>query len=187
MYPKVRVKEQHQDDRYAERDPKRSSCSPVKEYMPRAVVPMISVPKGNKDQEFVQNDRARSILRPRAVLSSPDNDRMIGKRNRMEKKQPSLPKNHKLVQSKHALCKIVPSPTQSCIPSQVVTRSPRNTRRKTKQEAGDSNSDPVKTRKGSKEDASDRKSDLKAKKGPAGAVPSGKLNQGTRRPSSVRT
>lgn len=75
--------------------------------MPRAVVPMISVPKGlifilmqsmtnksfigfcwdilqlslraypwisqagNKDQEFVQNDRARSILRPRAVLSSP--------------------------------------------------------------------------------------------------------------------
>ncbi|RVW90077.1 hypothetical protein CK203_035877 [Vitis vinifera] len=29
VYPKVRVKEQDQDDRFAERDPTRSSCSPV--------------------------------------------------------------------------------------------------------------------------------------------------------------
>ncbi|XP_065862970.1 uncharacterized protein [Euphorbia lathyris] len=105
------------------------SCFPVKEYrdisppriarVPNSYVPNIILPtntvlptesaseeadkKSNSDVEDRPNIRASSVARPRAVLSSPDNDAVIGNRNRNRVKalQPSALKNH----NRHTQCK----------------------------------------------------------------------------------
>ena len=121
---------------------------------------------------------------------------IIGKRNRIEKEQPPPPKNQNMVQSRHALCKIVPSPspspTRSCFPRKVVARSPRNTRRKTKEEAGNSNKDPpVKTRKSFKEETGNSnknppvKTRTSSKEGSDDRKSKEKASRGTGRSSSV--
>ncbi|XP_065862969.1 uncharacterized protein [Euphorbia lathyris] len=105
------------------------SASEVKEYrdisppriarVPNSYVPNIILPtntvlptesaseeadkKSNSDVEDRPNIRASSVARPRAVLSSPDNDAVIGNRNRNRVKalQPSALKNH----NRHTQCK----------------------------------------------------------------------------------
>lgn len=128
------------------------------------IMPTISASKGageidkNLDEDDKINIRANSILRPRAVLSSPDNDMMIGNNNRVKAKRPSGLKNPNLVQSRHAQCKII---------SSNITEGTVNTRKSKK--------------------ADDSKSDSKGKKGSATAVPSQKRYVRTSKPNSVRT
>jgi hypothetical protein len=128
------------------------------------IMPTISASKGageidkNLDEDDKINIRANSILRPRAVLSSPDNDMMIGNNNRVKAKRPSGLKNPNLVQSRHAQCKII---------SSNITEGTVNTRKSKK--------------------ADDSKSDSKGKKGSATSVPSQKRYVRTSKPNSVRT
>ncbi|XP_061356807.1 uncharacterized protein LOC133301201 [Gastrolobium bilobum] len=58
----------------------------------------------NTDDNKV-NIKASSIPRPRAVISSPDNDILIGNRNRNRDGRLSAPKNG-TVQNRHAHCKV---------------------------------------------------------------------------------
>ncbi|KAG2721962.1 hypothetical protein I3760_02G106800 [Carya illinoinensis] len=184
VYPKVKVKVKEQND---QDDPKGSSlfplnddsCFPVEHedlsplcvakipmsYVPNAPMPTISEPEGvgkndkkiDKDDNI--NNRASSILRPRAILSSPDNDVTIGNKNRSKKvKQPSPLKNPNLVQSRHVHCKAI---------SSGITERPFNTR--------------------ISKDADDGKSDLRGKKGSALSVPSQKKYLRTVKPSSMGT
>ncbi|RDX93305.1 hypothetical protein CR513_24453, partial [Mucuna pruriens] len=60
---------------------------------------------GNTDENRV-NIRAGSIPRPRAVISSPDNDIMIGNRNKIRDGRLSTSKNGATFQNKHAYCKV---------------------------------------------------------------------------------
>uniref|UniRef100_A0A7N2LXR8 Uncharacterized protein n=1 Tax=Quercus lobata TaxID=97700 RepID=A0A7N2LXR8_QUELO len=128
------------------------------------IMPTISASEGagEIDKKIDEDDkitiRASSILRPRAVLSSPDNDEMIGNKNRVKAKRPSGLKNHNLVQSRHAQCKIISSNITECT---------------------------VHTRKS--KDADDSKGDLRGKKGSTVAVPSQKRYLRTNKPSSVKT
>ncbi|PQQ16253.1 uncharacterized protein Pyn_00829 [Prunus yedoensis var. nudiflora] len=88
VYPKVKVRQQEdQDDRHAVID----FCFPGEM-------------KDSKMEELSkQNIRASSIPRPRAVLSSPENDMVIGNKNRIKAERPSALKNHNLVK-KPTLC-----------------------------------------------------------------------------------
>ncbi|TKY51827.1 hypothetical protein E2542_SST23346 [Spatholobus suberectus] len=52
------------------------------------------------------NIRASSIPRPRAVISSPDNDIMIGNRNKIRDGRLSASKNGAVLQNRHAHCKV---------------------------------------------------------------------------------
>ncbi|XP_062150006.1 uncharacterized protein LOC133858543 [Alnus glutinosa] len=128
------------------------------------IMPTISVSEeAEKNDNFFEEDdkiniRVSSILRPRAVLSSPDNDAVIGNKNRMKVKQPSALKNHNLVQSRHVRCKVI---------SSKITESPINTRYS--------------------KDADDSKSDIRGNKGLATAAPSQKSYLRTKKSSSVRT
>ncbi|KAJ6725819.1 hypothetical protein OIU79_004053 [Salix purpurea] len=61
-------------------------------------------------EEDRPNIRASSIPRPRAVLSSPDNDAVIGNNyNKTKVARSSALKNSKVIQNRHELCKVVPS------------------------------------------------------------------------------
>lgn len=128
------------------------------------IIPTISVSEEAKknDKNFEEDDkiniRANSILRPRAVLSSPDNDVMIGNKNRMKVKQPSSLKNRNLVQSRHVQCKVI---------SSNITESSINIRYS--------------------KDADDSKSDFRRNKGLATAAPSQKRHLRTNKSSSVKT
>lgn len=79
-----------------------------KSYVPNVPMPSISVSKdatsrstGKKkkevDEESRTNIRASSVPRPRAVLSSPNNDEMIGSRNRLSRDRQSITKANNLV------------------------------------------------------------------------------------------
>ncbi|KGN56812.1 uncharacterized protein LOC101203442 [Cucumis sativus] len=59
------------------------------------------------DEDNKANIRASSIPMPRAVVSSPENDQMIGKKNRKTTEKPSVLKNCNSVQSRHSQCKII--------------------------------------------------------------------------------
>uniref|UniRef100_A0A7N0V4V3 Uncharacterized protein n=1 Tax=Kalanchoe fedtschenkoi TaxID=63787 RepID=A0A7N0V4V3_KALFE len=90
---------------------------------PRVCFILIVNEKEKKSEEPDRlSARSISVLRPRAVLSSPDNDEMIGGKNRKRVIQPSPLRNHNTVQNRHAQCKI--------IPIQTTTESPVSTRRK---------------------------------------------------------
>lgn len=96
------------------------------------------------DETEKPNIRAGSILRPRAVLSSPDNDAVIGNKNRLKGERPAALRNHDMVSNRHAKAKCKASPTH--IKSQLNTTSSNNVH--------------------------ENKSDIKGKKGSATADPS---------------
>ncbi|XP_057470459.1 uncharacterized protein LOC130759368 isoform X2 [Actinidia eriantha] len=87
-----------------------------KSYIPTSAIPVIPLSKGegmssNKKKAVDDsnlNSRDRSLLRPRAVLSSPDNDGMIGSRNKAKPALLSGLKDHNLCQNRHTQCKFVP-------------------------------------------------------------------------------
>ncbi|XP_026435900.1 uncharacterized protein LOC113333687 isoform X3 [Papaver somniferum] len=77
------------------------------------------------EEDTKSNNEASSVLRPRAVLSSPDNDGMIGHINRLSRVLPSVMKKKDLGE-------------KTCVPGKVNPRcvkakSPVNTRRKSKE------------------------------------------------------
>ncbi|KAL4593781.1 hypothetical protein ACB092_M012500 [Castanea dentata] len=190
VYPKVKVREQEDQEDFKGPPLNDDSSFPAKEneeispayvakipksYVPNEpmsttsvseslIMPTISASEGageidkKIDEDDKINIRASSILRPRAVLSSPDNDVMIGNKNRVKAKRPSGLKNHNLVQSRHTQGKIISSDITECT---------------------------VHTRKS--KDADDSKSDLRGKKGSTIAVPSQKRYLRTNKPSSVKT
>ncbi|KAL5784521.1 hypothetical protein ACOSQ2_006913 [Xanthoceras sorbifolium] len=146
MYPKVKVREEkNQDDEDVAVDHKINieslslhvSSSSEKEHQdisPPSIVripnsyattnivtPTISACKETEIDEERPNIRAASMLRPRAVLSSPDNDAVIGNKNRTKAERPTALRNRNSVQNRHlkAQCKV--------IPSHVITKSPKNT------------------------------------------------------------
>ncbi|KAH8495553.1 hypothetical protein H0E87_018647 [Populus deltoides] len=97
-----------------------------KSYVPNVIMPKVSVSeeaekKSNSTEEDRLNIRASSIPRPRAVLSSPDNDAVIGSNNRTKVARPTASKNNKLMESRHEPCKVVPG--------QITDASPTNTRK----------------------------------------------------------
>ncbi|XP_060671385.1 uncharacterized protein LOC132803148 [Ziziphus jujuba] len=85
--------------------------------MPSVAIPTISVPEEaeKKNEKFEednqQNIGASSIPRPRAVLSSPNNDVIIGNKNRVKIERPSVLNNRNTVQNIHAPSKVMPSRT----------------------------------------------------------------------------
>ncbi|KAF8388286.1 hypothetical protein HHK36_026952 [Tetracentron sinense] len=173
VYPKVKVREQAQDDQIVAREKEESSsllleileslslqdrCSPgfssvtdsAKEYqndsppsvaripesyIPNLAMPLISGSKGAGKNNKESKDDTRpnigssSVLRPRAVLSSPDNDGMIGSKNKLTRERPSALKNNNLGQSSPAQCKVMPR--------RVIAESPVKTRRVSKEAADD--------------------------------------------------
>ncbi|XVE81932.1 hypothetical protein DITRI_Ditri15bG0106100 [Diplodiscus trichospermus] len=153
MYPRVKVKEQDQDDQHAIHDYKISSvlslkdvlflsmldsCFPVKRhqdvspmctariqksYVPEIEKPSDSAPeeaeknKTKTDEETRPNIRVSSTPRPRAVISSPDNDAVIGNKNRIKGEYRTASKNHNVVQNRHTTR------------SHILSRSPVKTRK----------------------------------------------------------
>ncbi|XP_057772333.1 uncharacterized protein LOC130991897 isoform X2 [Salvia miltiorrhiza] len=142
MYPKVKVRVQREDaDQYVYEknslqslkafewlslnDSSSSDDSPRPVVrVPHSYVPLSPPPsfyrskeetnKKNADvKENQKSVRATSAPRPRAVLSSPDNDGMIGQRTPTRAQiQPSPgPKNRVASQNRHTLCKIFPKST----------------------------------------------------------------------------
>ncbi|KAK9280876.1 hypothetical protein L1049_003767 [Liquidambar formosana] len=141
MYPRVKVREQEQDDSFSPEDDSSSllllkvfeslsvqdCCSPEKgnendspplvtkipkTRVPNLAMPLNSVSKGasqlpetKKNNKHVVDDakpnaRASSIPRPRAVVSSPDNDGMIGNMNKLISRRPlTLEKQHPIKKS----------------------------------------------------------------------------------------
>ncbi|THG19758.1 hypothetical protein TEA_008312 [Camellia sinensis var. sinensis] len=123
-----------------------------KSYIANSAIPMIPLPKGegkssNKKKAMEDsrpNIRSSPIPRPRAVLSSPVNDGVIGGRNKAKIEVLSGLKDHNLRQTRHTQCKVIP-------------------RRSTVET-------PITTKRESKE-AADGKTDLEQKKGSAKANP----------------
>ncbi|RZC88680.1 hypothetical protein C5167_016536 [Papaver somniferum] len=100
-------------------------------YSPVLAAPSTSSSKGEQkhekqiEEDTKSNNEASSVLRPRAVLSSPDNDGMIGHINRLSRVLPSVMKKKDLGE-------------KTCVPGKVNPRcvkakSPVNTRRKSKE------------------------------------------------------
>ncbi|XP_034926331.1 uncharacterized protein [Populus alba] len=113
-----------------------------KSYVPSVIMPKVSVSEGTEkknifNEEDKPNIRASSIPRPRAVLSSPDNDAVIGNNNKTRVARPSALKNNKVIQNRHEQCKVVPC--------RITDASPTNTR-KSKSTPG--NKSEVKVKKG---------------------------------------
>ncbi|KAG4919508.1 hypothetical protein AAZX31_20G186600 [Glycine max] len=62
--------------------------------------------KDDSTDENKVNIRASSIPRPRAVISSPENDMMIGNRNKNGDGRLSASKNGGVLENRHAHCKV---------------------------------------------------------------------------------
>lgn len=65
-----------------------------------------------KDRSNIRlTSSSSSVLRPRAVLSSPDNDAMIGNKNKIGANRSKVLRNHNFIQNRHvsAQCKVAPS------------------------------------------------------------------------------
>ncbi|PON38171.1 hypothetical protein PanWU01x14_314640 [Parasponia andersonii] len=154
VYPKVKVREQQDQDDHQHVVPDfRSTVKehedkspPSIAKVPKSYIPSIGfssaydIPNvtmlktseltgeekdNNKlDEDSEQNIRASSIPRPRAVLSSPDNDLAIGNKNRCKKERSSVLKNRNLVQNRHALCKIIPKTTEDSINTKKAKEDP---------------------------------------------------------------
>ncbi|KAK7278520.1 hypothetical protein RJT34_23550 [Clitoria ternatea] len=94
-------------------------------YVPQLPIPRVSVTDDSEDSGLTSdssgatgpekddnthedkiNIRASSIPRPRAVISSPDNDIMIGNRNKIRDERFSASKNGAGLQNRHAHCKV---------------------------------------------------------------------------------
>ncbi|XP_014523536.1 uncharacterized protein LOC106779836 isoform X1 [Vigna radiata var. radiata] len=65
-----------------------------------------SITTGSDTDENKVNLRVSSIPPPRAVISSPDNDIMIGNRNKTRDERLSTSKNDAVLQNRHAHCKV---------------------------------------------------------------------------------
>ncbi|XP_059632302.1 uncharacterized protein LOC132274946 [Cornus florida] len=192
MYPKVKVREQEQDDQDRSFLPSLEAFeslsihdfdSPANEskygspasivripthHISNSATPAVPVVKeagknnssNRKDVEDSKpNIRAGSILRPRAVLSSPDNDGMIRSRKKTRAELMSGLKNHNLCQNRHTQCKVEPRT--------IVAESPISMRRDSK-------------------DAADRKTDPKGRKVSFVADPSKTTHLGKGKPLCVR-
>ncbi|XP_043722641.1 uncharacterized protein LOC122669838 [Telopea speciosissima] len=121
--------------------------------------PSISMSKGGKNNKEIDEEtriRASSVPRPRAVISSPDNDWMIGSRNRLASERSSNLKKCSLDQKSPAQVKV------NCIKAAT----------------------HMSTRKGSHE-SGDRKNRLNEKKGPQLTVPNQKTYLRKGKPSLV--
>ncbi|XP_039057796.1 uncharacterized protein LOC120201210 [Hibiscus syriacus] len=99
------------------------SCFPVKTHedvspMPTARIPKSYVPQVEKhsdtssegsvksktkseEEEARPNIRVSSTPRPRAIISSPDNDAVIGYKNKIEGRQRRVSKDHSTVRNRH--------------------------------------------------------------------------------------
>ncbi|KAF7150575.1 hypothetical protein RHSIM_Rhsim02G0043800 [Rhododendron simsii] len=175
MYPKVKVREQGEDDLIAfkvhegplkdfesrpihdlsssvtecEDDSPRSVVRIPESYISNSAIRMtpLSKAEGKSDikvkdaEDNKQNVKATSVLRPRAVLSSPDNDGVFGNRNkdgvignRSKAKAELLSdlKNHNLCQNRHTRCKVTPKRS---------TNENSITKKGESKEAGDSKSE----------------------------------------------
>ncbi|KAL1544919.1 hypothetical protein AAHA92_21708 [Salvia divinorum] len=137
MYPKVKVRVQREDaDQYAyEKNSLQSlkafewlslnhssssddSPRPVvrvpHSYVPLPPPPSFYISKGETNKKNADDQkslRATSAPRPRAVLSSPDNDEIIGQRKPARTQpSPDLMSRH-TIQNRHTLCKIFPKST----------------------------------------------------------------------------
>lgn len=87
-----------------------------KSYVSKPVMPMAPVSKGSAKsinrkivEEEKQNIRASSVPRPRAVLSSPDNDGILGSKEKSKQEISSGLKNHNQRQNRHVRCKVIPT------------------------------------------------------------------------------
>ncbi|GAB4843661.1 hypothetical protein Ancab_013625 [Ancistrocladus abbreviatus] len=138
MYPKVKVRDvQDQDDSQQKKQGRslqklkafdtlsiRAFSSAVKEHklispasvvkVPTSVTPSSDTRGSGKVKKETEADdkpriRASSAPRPRAVLSSPDNDEMIGSRMKSRRERPSALKDHDQIQSRNAKCKATPT------------------------------------------------------------------------------
>ncbi|KAH1096447.1 hypothetical protein J1N35_013368 [Gossypium stocksii] len=136
MYPRVKVKEQDQDDQRVIKDSVLSLkdvlfLSMLDSYFPGkrheddvSPMPTARIPKSyhapevdkhsdstseeaeqNKtkaeEEETRPNIRVSSTPRPRAIISSPDNDALIRNKNKIEGRQRTASKNHNTVQNRH--------------------------------------------------------------------------------------
>ncbi|KAJ6771434.1 hypothetical protein OIU74_017809 [Salix koriyanagi] len=126
--------------------------------MPRVSVSEEAEKKNNSTKEERLNIRASLIPRPRAVLSSPDNDAVIGNNIRTKVARPTASKNNKLMDSRHEPCKVVAG--------QITDVSPTNTRKS--------------------KNTSDNKSELKVKKWSPTEVSSQRRKIATDKPRFMR-
>ncbi|KAF8016612.1 hypothetical protein BT93_H1973 [Corymbia citriodora subsp. variegata] len=79
--------------------------------------------ESTSDEDSKPNIRASTVPRPRAVLSSPDNDVMIGKKNKRIVERPSALKNNNTLQSRNGQPKD--------ISKEAVYSEPKSTRKPT--------------------------------------------------------
>ncbi|XP_022872672.1 uncharacterized protein LOC111391655 isoform X1 [Olea europaea var. sylvestris] len=126
MYPRVKVRvETNEENQYAY---EKSSLQSLKGFQwlslddsssldesPQSPVriPGSYVPKSKDNKKTVLeekpvNVRASSIPRPRAVLSSPDNDEINRSKMTTRRELLSGQKNHNLCQNRHTQCKVIP-------------------------------------------------------------------------------
>lgn len=129
--------------------------SPVKEYqedypptiarVPSSYIPNFgeTVPpkskgRGNSQKQVHgcerENIRASSIPRPRAVLSSPDNDAVIGSKEKIKAKRHPVSKVHSLIQTRHEQGQ--PIPKQNSIESPIRTRRESKVTAKSREKKG---------------------------------------------------
>ncbi|KAK1362627.1 hypothetical protein POM88_047101 [Heracleum sosnowskyi] len=87
-----------------------------KSYVSKPIMPLAPVSKGSAKsinrkivEEEKQNIRASSVPRPRAVLSSPDNDGLLKSKQKSRQEISSGLKNHNQRQNRHAQCKVIPT------------------------------------------------------------------------------
>ncbi|XP_074338162.1 uncharacterized protein LOC141675724 [Apium graveolens] len=87
-----------------------------KSYISKPVMPMAPVSKGSAKsinrkivEEEKQNIRASSVPRPRAVLSSPDNDGILKSQQKSRQKISSGLRNPNKRQNRHIQCKVIPA------------------------------------------------------------------------------
>ncbi|XP_057249700.1 uncharacterized protein LOC104884189 isoform X2 [Beta vulgaris subsp. vulgaris] len=103
-------------------------------YIPRSITPPPSMPKSEKKSESEENGtkpqiRASSIPRPRAVISSPDNDQILGSKIKLRSQRPLTSKNHHLTQSKQSEGKCTQMSTTSGIKNHDLAHSRKSERK----------------------------------------------------------
>ncbi|CBI37182.3 unnamed protein product, partial [Vitis vinifera] len=99
-------------------------------------IPVSSKGIGKNDkhtgEDEKQSGRACSVPRPRAVLSSPDNDGMIGNQNKLISNR-SIPKEQSLKQNRHVQIKEIPIHGKAGSPPSMRKREAPNTNSRLKQ------------------------------------------------------
>ncbi|PON44370.1 hypothetical protein PanWU01x14_267590 [Parasponia andersonii] len=141
VYPRVKVRASEQEDCISpQNDSKQELFSKVEN-------------KRHLVKDSKPNVRASSVPRPRAVLSSPDNDGMIGSRNKLVDKRGSALKEKK----------VVPGRTKLIIPIKGEPERPLTMANNSSDKASKSKSDQ-KQRKSQEPVMSSRKATLRVRK-----------------------